>query len=249
MNPGSEAGGKGEGRNGGRIDRSYYDHSAYFDGVARLHDFQSRFQRYRVEKVLALHSPRATDRVLDLGCGWGTITYALAPRAKEVVGLDFAERAIAMCTARLARAGLDNVVFRVGDARDSGCSPETFDVVVAADLFEHLYPEDSEAVAAEGYRVLKPGGTFVVWTPCRSHVIEVLKNNDILLKRDVSHVDYKSMPRMKEILAKAGFGIRRATFVESHLPGLNLLERLAQRWVPLLRRRIGVVGRKPRDAR
>ena len=124
----------------------------------------------------------------------------------------------------------------------------SFDSVVAADLFEHLYPDDSEAVALEAFRVLKPGGSFSVWTPCRTHILEVLKNNDIVLKRDISHVDYKSMPRMKGILASAGFEIARAHFAESHLPGLNVAERLLQRWVPLLRRRIAVLAAKPGEA-
>ena len=232
----------------GRIGKSYYDETAYFDAAAHLRDFGSRFQRYRVRKVLEVHAPRPTDRVLDMGCGWGTISYALAPKVREVVGLDFSERAIAGCKARTDLHGLDNVVFEVGDARDSGLDAASFDVVVAADLFEHLYPEDSVAVAAEAFRVLRPGGRIAVWTPCRSHVLEVLKNRDIILKRDVSHVDYKSMPRMKEILAGAGFEIERAYFAESHLPGLRVLERLAQRWMPLLRRRIAVVGLKPERA-
>ena len=232
----------------GRIGKSYYDETAYFDAAAHLRDFGSRFQRYRVRKVLEVHAPRPTDRVLDMGCGWGTISYALAPKVREVVGLDFSERAIAGCKARTDLHGLDNVVFEVGDARDSGLDAASFDVVVAADLFEHLYPEDSVAVAAEAFRVLRPGGRIAVWTPCRSHVLEVLKNRDIILKRDVSHVDYKSMRRMKAILAGAGFEIERAYFAESHLPGLRVLERLAQRWMPLLRRRIAVVGLKPERA-
>ena len=232
----------------GRIGRSYYDETGYFDDAAHLRDFGSRFQRYRVARVMELHAPRPTDRVLDMGCGWGTISYALAPKVREVVGLDFSERAIAGCRARTDLHGFDNIVFEVGDARDSGLDAGSFDVVIAADLFEHLYPEDSVAVAAEAFRVLRPGGRIAVWTPCRSHVLEVLKNRDIILRRDVSHVDYKSMPRMKKILAGAGFEIERAYFAESHLPGLRVLERLAQRWMPLLRRRIAVVGLKPEQA-
>ena len=210
-----------------------------------MHDFGSRFQRYRVAKVLDLYSPRPTQRVLDLGCGWGTISFALAPRVREVVGLDFSERAVAGCNASLGRLGLGNVSFRVGDARDSGIAAASFDAVVAADLFENLYPEDSGAVAAEAFRLLRPGGRFAVWTPCRSHFLEVLKNNDIVLERDVSHVDYKSMARMKALLADAGFEIERAYYAESHLPVLNVVERLGRRWIPLLRRRIAVLGRRP----
>ncbi|MDE2652884.1 MAG: class I SAM-dependent methyltransferase [Gemmatimonadota bacterium] len=227
------------------MDQAWYDKSAYFEAGAHIHDFGSRFQRYRVAKVLELHTPSSGDRVLDMGCGWGTISFALAPRVREVVGLDFSERAVAGCDASLKRFGFRNVTFRVGDARDSGFAPASFDAVVAADLFEHLYPEDSGAVAAEAFRLLRPGGRLAVWTPCRSHIIEVLKNNDIILKRDVSHVDYKSMARMKALLADAGFDIERACFAESHLPGLNLVERLSQRWIPLLRRRIAVLGRRP----
>lgn len=228
-----------------RVGRSYYDETAYFDAAEHLRDFESRFQRYRVAKVTELYPGRPTHRVLDMGCGWGTISHALSPRVREVVGVDFSERAIAGCNARVPVHGVDNVVFRVADARATGLEAGSFEAVVAADLFEHLYPDDSEAVAAEAFRVLAPGGVFAVWTPCRSHILEVLKNNDIILKRDVSHVDYKSMARMKALMTGAGFHIERAYFAESHLPVFSLLERIAQRWVPLLRRRIAVLGRKP----
>ena len=38
-----------------------------------------------------------------------------------------------------------------------------------------------------------------------------------------------------------------AHYAESHLPGLNVAERLLQRWVPLLRRRIAVVAARPKE--
>lgn len=228
-----------------RIGKSYYDESAYFADGTHMQDFDSRFQRYRVAKILELYRPDRANRVLDLGCGWGTISFALGPRVREVVGLDFSERAVTGCAGRLGHGGPDNVSFVCADARATRLPPASFDSIVAADLFEHLYPEDSEAVAREAFRVLKPGGRFAVWTPCRTHILEVLKNNNVVLKRDVSHVDYKSMPRMKQLLGDAGFEIERAYFAESHVPGLTVAERLLQRWVPLLRRRIAVLAVKP----
>lgn len=231
----------------GRIGRDFYDSSDYFQS-ADLVDHDSAFQRYRVAKVLAIHEPRPGDRVVDLGCGWGTFDFALADRVGEIVGVDFSERSVALCRQQLEAHPRTNVRFLCADAGDTGLDGSSFDVALAADLFEHLYPDDSERVAREAFRLLKPGGRFVTWTPHRGHILEVLKNRDIILQRDVSHVDYKSMATMQRLLTEAGFRIERAYYAESHLPMLRTVERLTQSFVPLLRRRIAVLGRKPDDA-
>jgi SAM-dependent methyltransferase len=234
-----------------RIGREFYE-GDYFENRATTHltDHESPFQRYRVRKVLEIHPPGPSDRVVDLGCGWGTFTFALAPRVREIVGVDFSERSIEICTQRLRGEPRDNVRFVCADAGDTGLGTEAYDVVVAADLFEHLYPKDSARVAREAFRILRRGGRFAVWTPHRGHFLEALKARDILLKRDVTHVDYKSMEGMKRLLVGAGFDIEKAYYAESHLPGLRALERVLLSVVPLLRRRIAVLGRKPaRDRR
>jgi len=53
------------------------------------------------------------------------------------------------------------------------------------------------------------------------------------------------MAEMKRLLSDSGFAIERAYYAESHVPGLRVAERLLQSIVPLLRRRIAVLGRKP----
>lgn len=229
-----------------RIGREFYDSTDYFEG-AHLVDPESRFQRYRVAKVLEIHRPGPQDRVVDLGCGWGTFDFALADDVGSIIGVDFSERAIAFCERRLVEEPHANVRFLRADAGDTGLEGGAYDVVLAADLFEHLYPDDSARVAREAFRILRPGGRFVTWTPHRGHILEILKNHDILLKRDISHVDYKSMRDMKELLTGAGFRIERAYYAESHLPGLRVVERALQTVIPLLRRRIAVLGRKPAE--
>lgn len=234
----------------GRIGKEFYDSSDYFEsrGTAHLTDYESPFQRYRIDKVLSIHTPMPTDRVVDLGCGWGTFDFALADRVREVVGVDFSERSIDICEQRLRDDPRKNVRFLCVDAGDTGLEGDTYDLVLAADLFEHLYPEDSSRVAREAFRLVRPGGRFATWTPHRGHILEVLKNREILLERDVSHVDYKSMSDMKSLLSGAGFHIEKAYYAESHVPGLRVAERLLQSVVPLLRRRIAVLGRKPEAA-
>lgn len=230
-----------------RIGKEFYDSTDYFDGGATEHltDHESRFQRYRVAKVLDIHTPATTDRVVDLGCGWGTFGFALGDRVREIVGVDFSAKSIEICTQRLAESPRTNLRFLCADARDTGLSSDSYDLALAADLFEHLYPDDSARVAHEAFRVLAPGGRFSTWTPHRGHILEVLKNRNIVLKRDISHVDYKSMDKMKTLLSEAGFEIEKAYYAESHIPGLRVAEKMLQPFVPLLRRRIAVLGRKP----
>ncbi len=227
------------------IGKDFYDSSDYFEGnTGHLTDLDSPFQRYRIGKVLDIYLPGREERVLDLGCGWGTFEWVLGPRVREIVGVDFSQRSIDLCNARLETSDLKNVRFLCADAADTGLEAESFDTVIAADLVEHLYPDDTAKVFKEVHRVLKPEGRLVVWTPHRGHLLEMLKNRNIILKRDVSHVDYKSMARLREMVEDAGLLVQKAYYAESHLPVLSSVERLFLGSVPWLRRRIAVLAKR-----
>ena len=229
-----------------RIGREFYDQSDYFEGgTEHLQDLNSPFQKYRIDKVLQIYEPGPEERVLDLGCGWGTFCWVLGPRVAEMVGVDFSRKSIDLCERKLAGSALEGVSFLCADARDTGLEAESFDLVIAADLVEHLYPEDSQAAVVEAFRVLKPGGRLSLWTPHRGHFLEMLKARNILLRRDVSHVDYKSLERLERLVLGAGFEVERAYYAESHIGGLRSVERALQRWVPILRRRIALLARRP----
>ena len=96
--------------------------------------------------------------LLDVGCGPGTITVDLARRVApgRVVGIDAAAEVVA--TARelaAARPGAD-VEFEVGDAYHLRFAPQSFDVVHAHQLLQHL--SDPVRALAEMRRVCRPGG-------------------------------------------------------------------------------------------
>jgi SAM-dependent methyltransferase len=116
---------------GRRIDAEYYDSTSYFEAAPHLVDRKSAFQRYRIRMVTALADPRPTDRVVDLGCGWGTFEFALADKVGEIVGVDFSRKSIEFCNAQLARDPRRNVSFRRANAGDTKLEASSWDLVVA----------------------------------------------------------------------------------------------------------------------
>jgi 2-polyprenyl-3-methyl-5-hydroxy-6-metoxy-1,4-benzoquinol methylase len=122
----------------------------------------------------------AEDRVLDLGCGAGVFTAALARAGAKPVGADVAEAAL--IRARAAHPGLDFV--RVGaDGSFGALDDNAFDAVWAGEVIEHV--ADTAAWLSEVRRVLVPGGRLLLSTPYHGRV----KSMAIALGRFESHYD------------------------------------------------------------
>jgi SAM-dependent methyltransferase len=106
-------------------------------------------------------------RVLDIACGTGYGSHALAAEARSVVGLDVAADAVAYA-ARSYR--LPNVSWLSGSGTSLPFRESSFDVVVAFEVIEHLH--DWERLITEARRVLTPDGVFVVSTPNKNFYAE-----------------------------------------------------------------------------
>src|SRR4051812_9586937 len=84
---------------------------------------------------------KAGQRLLDVGCGPGTLTVDLARRigpAAEVIGVDLSEAVIAEAAAHAAAEGAAHVSFRAGDFRALDLAERSFDVVHAHQVLQHL---------------------------------------------------------------------------------------------------------------
>ncbi len=99
-------------------------------------------------------------RLLDLGCGPGTISVGLADAVAPgaLHGVDMEETQIEMARAAAAAGGHGNATFQTGDATDLPFDDASFDVAFCHALLNHA--PDTQAVLAEVKRVLKPGGLF-----------------------------------------------------------------------------------------
>lgn len=100
-------------------------------------------------------------RVLDVGCGTGDLTEALAIRGATVVGYDISSGVIARARARFR--GFPNVILECADIVDADLEHGPFDLIVSVTVLQHQVDDRSlnEAVGKLA-RVLRPGGTILI---------------------------------------------------------------------------------------
>ena len=122
------------------------------------------FTAYREAYLRRIDLPPGAS-VLDLGCGTGVVTRAIAARdgfTGTVTGIDQSPDFIAAARRLAAEDGVgDRVEFVVGDAHELDLPAASFDAVVAHTLVSHV--RDPLAVLAQAARVVRPGGAVAIF--------------------------------------------------------------------------------------
>jgi len=142
------------------LDKEPDEVAGMFDDVAKRYDVTNAILSggnetlWRAATVKAV-APVAGERVLDIACGTGTSTAALAKRGATVIGLDFSAGMIAE-----AKRKRPKLQFVEGDAQDLPFGGEEFDAVTISFGLRNV--KDPHRALSEMYRVLKPGGRVVV---------------------------------------------------------------------------------------
>lgn len=162
-------------------------------------------------------------RVLDFGCGPGTISVGLARGVEpgELHGIDMEESQIEIARSIAKAGGHDNATFHVGDVTDLPFEDSFFDMVHGHAIF--TYVPDTQAAMAEVKRVLKPGGII----SCREAIFrysfqapsfEVLDIGWLmfaeLIAADNGHPDFGK--DIRRHLVEAGFTDIRASASFNH---------------------------------
>ena len=217
-----------------------YDES-FVDVMVSQYFEPTAWSRLRLASIAELVQPQAGERLLDLGCAIGAQADFFSRFGCETVGVDLEPKLVAK-----ARQLFPDIEFHVADAVDLPFPDGSFEKVVAADLTEHVLDDTLDAMFAEVHRVLAPGGAVAIYTPNPGHVIERLKERNVLIEQNPLHIGLRDRHRLAAALGRAGLAVEHDGWAPS--PWLKPLERLGSRWFELFRYRICLRARKPAGA-
>ncbi len=175
-------------KEGYSLTADYYDKkSAYWDSFEK-------------DKVLLLFGNLMGKKILDVGAGTGRLSSKLAEQGAEVTALDVSEE-------MLNKIKNKKVKKVIGDAEDLPFDEGIFDIVITTFLIVHL--RDLKRFFDEVYRVLKPGGLFLL-TNINQRKAPAVKTKEGLVEIE----SYYHRPELVvEVLENLAFGIEREEFV------------------------------------
>ena len=144
---------------------------------------------------------KQNDKILEIGCGIGSVVFELSRQEYDVIGTDISGEAIAY---GLKKYG--DVKLQVQPAEILQFGDETFDIVLSFDLFEHIAQIDRHV--SEVFRVLRADGYYLFQTPNKysNMIFETLLTKSLKWRR--AHPSLHTPAQLRQRLAKHGFETR-----------------------------------------
>jgi len=169
---------------------------AYYYALQMLHDQFSDF---------------STLKILDVGCGVGSLSLYLASLGATVTGIDVSKRALKIADKARLHAGIQHLTFKHLQLSEV---TEKFDLVICTEVIEHI--TNDSIFAQQLYARLKKGGSLFLTTPLTSaplHKLGLLEKWDT----DVGHLRRYTPHSITQLLEKSGFKIDQTQEIESIL--------------------------------
>lgn len=165
------------------------------------------------ELLMELAAPQNTERALDLACGPGTFTCALARRVRSAIALDLTLPLMEQARMAVARAELRNVTFGCADAMALPLADASLDLAVCGYSLHH-FSEPARAIH-ELARAVRPGGRVALMDLVAPEETErAAANNHIESARDSSHCTTLRPSHFRQLVESAGLRVRDSRIAE-----------------------------------
>jgi ubiquinone/menaquinone biosynthesis C-methylase UbiE len=185
--------------------------------------FQERdhLDLHLAESIKILADNNHLKKILEIGCGTGRLVKFFNESGFETIGIDKADKAIKMAR----KINQKNSIIQAS-ATNFPFKDNSFNLILAISLIEHLTPTESNRLFAESYRVLKPKGLIFLVTPNLNSPLRYLYGQGWFGYSDPTHKQFFTPKSLAKILKKKGFGnikLQHKTAynvkTELHLPG------------------------------
>lgn len=152
------------------------------------------------------HSQGQKLRVLDLGCGNGSLSHTIAQQGYDVVGVEDSEQGVT-----IAKKTFPDCHFIQASIYDLPYTDlqNSFDVVIAVEVIEHLlYPKE---LAKAARKCLKPNGRLILTTPYHGYLKNIVlalsgkMDNHFTVLWDGGHIKFFSVKTLSTLLEEEGY--------------------------------------------
>jgi len=186
------------------------------DGYNILADYYAKKEKYwdsfEKDQVLPLLGEVKNKQILDVGAGNGRLSLKLAKLGAEVTSLDVSNEMLNKLKIKKLKLKITTVI---GEAENLLFDNDSFDIVVATFLIVHL--KDLRMFFNEVYRVLKPGGLFLVTNINQRKAPEIKVNKDLIEVESYYHRPEQVIEDLEEL----AFSVEQEKFVKEEDVWIN----------------------------
>ncbi|MFK8029480.1 MAG: bifunctional 2-polyprenyl-6-hydroxyphenol methylase/3-demethylubiquinol 3-O-methyltransferase UbiG [Gammaproteobacteria bacterium] len=191
--------------------------------ASRWWDPQSEFKPLHAINPLRFgyineRTPLAGKKVIDVGCGGGLLSEAMAQAGADVTGIDMGETPLAIAREHAQQSGVDVRYEQITAENMASNEAGLYDIVTCLEMLEHV--PDPAAVVAACSELLKPGGTAYFSTinrTAKGYVLAVIGAEYVLNLLPKGTHDYNKFIRPSELEQYA----RDSGFSLQHITGLH----------------------------